>query len=123
MSSARIGIAAMEYSILANRSGQVDEERRLFELALGVGRELAPAEMQRNRESQDARLRYVREHVTVDFVLGTIFGKALVDIDRDLRETDWSGVRVASERYEYDLEVITQKARQRFDKQNCGLIR
>jgi hypothetical protein len=62
-SRALLGLAAMKCSVLANRSGQVDEEKRLFELALAIGREIAPGQMQRNRKSDNEHLRYVGEHL------------------------------------------------------------
>jgi len=114
----RAAYSAFECSVLARKSKQVDEQKRLFRHGYEEGTKFVAAlragKIQREGLRQDSDDLLTRlEGPNADFILGRLFEYA--------RESALANVEKSGRVINPDAEQL-QLARMKFKKQNCALI-
>lgn len=120
--------AAFSCATFAELSGNSGEQERLFKLGYKIGRELlsdidAKKIDQREFENLPVGVKFRLAGPTTEFIMGRIFEGAQEDaFDKVVKEDDHGGILTDPLKWA-DGELKVLRARNKFQKSNCGVLR
>jgi DNA-binding GntR family transcriptional regulator len=118
-------LALFRCSQLAGIAEKVEEQKRLFALAVASGRGNGALErmLKQMRQSSNEIEHWYAERMSLDWLLGSIFASNAKDVDSDIRDKDDGGLPLPPEKRIYDTDMRRWKAERFYSKENCALLK